>query len=85
MILKKTSESAYHLFVWLFVFVYFRGEFEYELWLQTDLYTGKHTQWYYFRVANVTKDTTYRFTIVNLMKVSIVACVESKIESDGWI
>ncbi|XP_061465437.1 cytosolic carboxypeptidase 2 isoform X3 [Rhineura floridana] len=44
------------------------GEYEYELTLQTDLYTSKHTQWYYFRVQNTRKDVTYRFTIVNLMK-----------------
>ncbi|XP_070583978.1 cytosolic carboxypeptidase 2 isoform X4 [Erythrolamprus reginae] len=44
------------------------GEYEYELTLRTDLYTSKHTQWYYFRVQNTRKDVKYRFTIVNLMK-----------------
>ncbi|CAD5117165.1 DgyrCDS5968 [Dimorphilus gyrociliatus] len=44
------------------------GEFEYELWLRNDLYTNKHTQWYYFRFENTRSDVTYRFTIVNLMK-----------------
>ncbi|KAH0621185.1 hypothetical protein JD844_022240 [Phrynosoma platyrhinos] len=44
------------------------GKYEYELTLRTDLYTSKHTQWYYFRVQNTRKDVTYRFTIVNLMK-----------------
>ncbi|XP_064220954.1 cytosolic carboxypeptidase 2 isoform X1 [Aotus nancymaae] len=42
--------------------------YEYELTLRTDLYTNKHTQWFYFRVQNTRKDTTYRFTIVNLLK-----------------
>ncbi|CAK7307682.1 Cytosolic carboxypeptidase 2 [Vulpes lagopus] len=42
--------------------------YEYELTLRTDLYTNKHTQWFYFRVQNTRKDTTYRFTIVNLVK-----------------
>nr|XP_025121832.1 cytosolic carboxypeptidase 2 isoform X4 [Bubalus bubalis]XP_025121833.1 cytosolic carboxypeptidase 2 isoform X4 [Bubalus bubalis] len=42
--------------------------FEYELTLRTDLYTNKHTQWFYFRVQNTRKDVTYRFTIVNLLK-----------------
>ncbi|XP_006865167.1 PREDICTED: cytosolic carboxypeptidase 2 [Chrysochloris asiatica] len=42
--------------------------YEYELTLQTDLYTNKHTQWFYFRVQNTRKDVTYRFTIVNLLK-----------------
>ncbi|XP_053143449.1 cytosolic carboxypeptidase 2 isoform X2 [Hemicordylus capensis] len=44
------------------------GKYEYELTLRTDLYTSKHTQWYYFRVQNTRKDVSYRFTIVNLMK-----------------
>uniref|UniRef100_A0A8D0PUE7 Cytosolic carboxypeptidase 2 n=1 Tax=Sus scrofa TaxID=9823 RepID=A0A8D0PUE7_PIG len=42
--------------------------YEYELTLRTDLYTSKHTQWFYFRVQNTRKDATYRFTIVNLLK-----------------
>ena len=47
----------------------FSGDYDYELWLRNDLYTSKHTQWFYFRVSNTTPDVTYRFTIVNLMKV----------------
>lgn len=46
----------------------YRNTFEYELTLRTDLYTNKHTQWFYFRVQNTRKDVTYRFTIVNLLK-----------------
>uniref|UniRef100_A0A8C3WIS4 Cytosolic carboxypeptidase 2 n=1 Tax=Catagonus wagneri TaxID=51154 RepID=A0A8C3WIS4_9CETA len=42
--------------------------YEYELTLRTDLYTNKHTQWFYFRVQNTRKGATYRFTIVNLLK-----------------
>ncbi|XP_051001003.1 cytosolic carboxypeptidase 2-like [Acomys russatus] len=44
------------------------GVYEYELTLRTDLYTDKHTQWFYFRVRNTRRDVTYRFTIVNLLK-----------------
>ncbi|KAJ6665588.1 hypothetical protein lerEdw1_003431 [Lerista edwardsae] len=44
------------------------GKYDYELTLRTDLYTSKHTQWFYFRVQNTRKEVTYRFTIVNLMK-----------------
>ncbi|XP_076426009.1 cytosolic carboxypeptidase 2 isoform X22 [Peromyscus maniculatus bairdii] len=44
------------------------GAYEYELTLRTDLYTDKHTQWFYFRVQNTRKEVTYRFTIVNLLK-----------------
>ncbi|KAK3581760.1 hypothetical protein CHS0354_036079 [Potamilus streckersoni] len=44
------------------------GQFEYELVLKTDLYTQRHTQWYYFRVQNVVPGITYRFRIVNLLK-----------------
>ncbi|XP_072278006.1 cytosolic carboxypeptidase 2 [Pyxicephalus adspersus] len=44
------------------------GTYEYELTLQTDLYTSKHTQWFYFQVKNTKKGIPYRFTITNLMK-----------------
>nr|XP_015194124.1 PREDICTED: cytosolic carboxypeptidase 2 [Lepisosteus oculatus] len=47
-----------------------RGLHDYELTLRADLYTTKHTQWYYFRVRNMKAGVTYRFTIVNLMKPS---------------
>jgi len=30
---------------------FFRTDFDYELTLRTDLYTSKHTQWYFFRCA----------------------------------
>ncbi|XP_055304001.1 cytosolic carboxypeptidase Nna1-like [Sitodiplosis mosellana] len=40
----------------------------YELYLRPDLYTNKHTQWFYFRVTNVKKGFTYRLSIVNLVK-----------------
>ncbi|XP_033490000.2 cytosolic carboxypeptidase 2 [Epinephelus lanceolatus] len=46
------------------------GIYEYELTLRTDIYTKKHTQWFYFRVKNMKAGVTYRFTIVNLMKSS---------------
>ncbi|XP_010795772.1 cytosolic carboxypeptidase 2 isoform X2 [Notothenia coriiceps] len=46
------------------------GVYDYELTLHTDLYTRKHTQWFYFRVRNMKAGVPYRFTIVNLMKSS---------------
>ena len=46
----------------------FRSETEYELYLRYDLYTDKHTQWYYFQVRNAKPNKTYRFTICNLLK-----------------
>jgi hypothetical protein len=45
-----------------------RGMFEYELILKTDLYTQRHTQWYFFRVHNAVPGVTYKFKIVNLLK-----------------
>ncbi|XP_006809993.1 cytosolic carboxypeptidase 2-like [Neolamprologus brichardi] len=44
------------------------GAYDYELTLRTDMYTTKHTQWFYFRVRNTKAGVTYGFTIVNLMK-----------------
>ncbi|XP_008409828.1 cytosolic carboxypeptidase 2 isoform X2 [Poecilia reticulata] len=46
------------------------GAFDYELTLRTDMYTEKHTQWFYFRVRNMKAKMIYRFTITNLMKAS---------------
>ncbi|XP_069077704.1 cytosolic carboxypeptidase 2 isoform X1 [Pleurodeles waltl] len=46
------------------------GKHEYELTLRTDLYTSKHTQWFYFQVKKTRKGVLYRFTITNLMKSS---------------
>ncbi|XP_068133658.1 cytosolic carboxypeptidase 3 isoform X2 [Hyperolius riggenbachi] len=44
------------------------GEHDYQLTLRTDLYTNRHTQWYYFRVKNTKASVPYRFTIINFMK-----------------
>ncbi|RXG56017.1 hypothetical protein Avbf_04124 [Armadillidium vulgare] len=44
------------------------SECYYELHLRADLYTARHTQWFYFSVSNMRKDVTYRFSIVNLSK-----------------
>uniref|UniRef100_W5K071 Cytosolic carboxypeptidase 2 n=1 Tax=Astyanax mexicanus TaxID=7994 RepID=W5K071_ASTMX len=46
------------------------GLYDYELTLRHDMYTTKHTQWFYFRVRNMKAGVTYRFTIINLMKSS---------------
>ncbi|CAH1248158.1 AGBL3 [Branchiostoma lanceolatum] len=44
------------------------GQYEYELVLKTDLYTSRHTQWFYFRIQNALPGITYKFQIVNLLK-----------------
>ncbi|KAL2094064.1 hypothetical protein ACEWY4_011376 [Coilia grayii] len=44
------------------------GEFAYELTLRTDLYTKKHTQWFYFRVRNMRAEIPYHFRITNFLK-----------------
>ncbi|NWV63783.1 CBPC2 carboxypeptidase, partial [Malurus elegans] len=44
------------------------GTYEYVLMLRPDLYTAKHTQWFYFRVQNTRREPLYRFTIVNMTK-----------------
>uniref|UniRef100_A0A3P8ZFT4 Cytosolic carboxypeptidase 2 n=1 Tax=Esox lucius TaxID=8010 RepID=A0A3P8ZFT4_ESOLU len=54
------------------------GVHDYELTLRTDMYTNKHTQWFYFRVRNMKVGVTYRFTIVNMMKASSLYCLGMK-------
>ncbi|XP_048590295.1 uncharacterized protein LOC5514750 isoform X2 [Nematostella vectensis] len=44
------------------------GRYEYDLVLSNDLYTKRHTQWYYFRVENMVPGVTYKFNIINLLK-----------------
>ncbi|NXG97323.1 CBPC2 carboxypeptidase, partial [Loxia leucoptera] len=44
------------------------GPYEYVLILRPDLYTAKHTQWFYFRVQNTRREPLYRFTIANMAK-----------------
>ncbi|XP_069619268.1 cytosolic carboxypeptidase 3 [Ranitomeya imitator] len=44
------------------------GDYDYQLTLRSDLYTGRHTQWYYFQVKNTRAGVPYRFTIINFMK-----------------
>lgn len=35
----------------------------YELSLKSDMYTNRHTQWFYFRIENTKKDIKYRYEI----------------------
>ena len=44
------------------------GENEYNLILKYDHNTTAYTQWFYFKVNNTRKHTTYKFNIVNLVK-----------------
>ncbi|XP_013360386.1 PREDICTED: cytosolic carboxypeptidase 3 isoform X4 [Chinchilla lanigera] len=44
------------------------AEYEYQLTVRPDLFTNKHTQWYYFQVTNTQAEMVYRFTIVNFTK-----------------
>uniref|UniRef100_A0A8B9G7K8 Cytosolic carboxypeptidase 2 n=1 Tax=Amazona collaria TaxID=241587 RepID=A0A8B9G7K8_9PSIT len=44
------------------------GPYEYVLQLRPDLFTTKHTQWFYFRIQNTRREPLYRFTIANLAK-----------------
>ncbi|KAK3697423.1 hypothetical protein QZH41_019236, partial [Actinostola sp. cb2023] len=44
------------------------GRFEYQLWMRTDQYTMKHTQWFFFRVRNTKPGVTYQFYIMNFIK-----------------
>ncbi|XP_063106598.1 cytosolic carboxypeptidase 3 isoform X3 [Cavia porcellus] len=44
------------------------AEYEYQLTVRPDLFTNKHTQWYYFQVTNTQAEMVYRFTIVNFIK-----------------
>ncbi|KAL5014989.1 hypothetical protein ScPMuIL_009259 [Solemya velum] len=71
------------------------GQFEYELVLKTDLYTNRHTQWYYFRVQNVVPGITYKLRIINLLKKDslynygmrplVYSEKDAKMKGIGWV
>uniref|UniRef100_A0A673SQT8 Peptidase M14 domain-containing protein n=1 Tax=Suricata suricatta TaxID=37032 RepID=A0A673SQT8_SURSU len=44
------------------------AEYEYQLTVRPDLFTNKHTQWYYFQVTNTQAGIVYRFTTINFTK-----------------
>uniref|UniRef100_A0A183SBC8 Conserved plasma membrane protein n=1 Tax=Schistocephalus solidus TaxID=70667 RepID=A0A183SBC8_SCHSO len=46
----------------------FSGPYEYELILNTDLWTKRHTQWYFFMVCGAQTGVVYTFKILNLLK-----------------
>jgi cytosolic carboxypeptidase protein 2/3 len=41
---------------------------EYNLFLQNDINTNGHTQWFFFRVSNTFKAHSVKFNMVNLAK-----------------
>ena len=45
-----------------------RAPFEYNLIINSDYYTVKHMQWFYFFVANTRKNIPYKFNIINMIK-----------------
>ncbi|XP_007504416.2 cytosolic carboxypeptidase 3 isoform X2 [Monodelphis domestica] len=67
---------------------------EYQLTVRPDLFTNRHTQWYYFQVTNTQAGKPYRFTIVNLakpdslynqgMRPLFYSEKEAKINNIGW-
>eukprot|EP00055_Hartaetosiga_balthica_P016386 m.103392 g.103392 ORF g.103392 m.103392 type:complete len:1433 (+) comp9094_c0_seq2:74-4372(+) len=44
------------------------GPTSYKLLLQRDLYTRRHTQWFYFSIENTRANTQYTFHLMNLLK-----------------
>ncbi|XP_041531559.1 cytosolic carboxypeptidase 3 isoform X3 [Microtus oregoni] len=70
------------------------ADYEYQLTVRPDLFTNKHTQWYYFQVTNTQAEIAYRFTIVNFTKPSSLynrgmkplfySEKEAKIHNIGW-
>ncbi|XP_076994796.1 cytosolic carboxypeptidase 3 isoform X6 [Tamandua tetradactyla] len=70
------------------------AEYEYQLTVRPDLFTNKHTQWYYFQVTNTQAGIAYRFTIVNFTKPASLynrgmrplfySDKEAKAHSIGW-
>jgi len=70
------------------------SDHEYNLVLQNDVNSMGHTQWFYFKVGNTTKDLNVKFNMINLgkpdslfnhgMKVLVYSETENKLNSAGW-
>ena len=64
---------------------------EYHLWLQNDVNTMGHTQWFFFRVQNTRKDLEVKFNILNFSKpdslfnhgMKPLIYSEAKVEEEG--
>ena len=64
---------------------------EYHLWLQNDVNTMGHTQWFFFRVQNTRKDMEVKFNMLNFSKpdslfnhgMKPLIYSETKVEEDG--
>lgn len=75
--------------------VYNVGHDHYELVLQNDINTRGNNQWFFFRVKNVQRNRTLRFSIVNLiksdslfnygMKPTVFSKVRYERRNIGWI
>lgn len=50
----------------------------YQLYLRRDLYTQRHTQWYYFRVSNTRSRITYRYDRGTWSKLNLKNLSESQ-------
>ena len=54
--------------VYYIIYIIYRGNYEYDLFLKPDFSTGGFTQWFYFKVGNTREEKNYTFNIVNMMK-----------------
>ena len=43
-------------------------DFEYDLIAKPDMYTSRHTQWFFFSVTNALPNRRYTFNIINMLK-----------------
>ncbi|OXA61045.1 cytosolic carboxypeptidase 2-like isoform X2 [Folsomia candida] len=67
----------------------------YELHLRQDLYTDRHSQWFYFRIQNTKDNVMYRFSIVNFnkpdslykygLKILMYSEKEAQLNKTGWV
>ena len=44
------------------------NDHDYELYMRYDMYTNRHTQWFYFQIKNAKPNQQYRFTLCNFLK-----------------
>lgn len=75
--------------------MYQREYNEYDLILQNDINTKGNTQWFFYSVKNVPKDTTVKFNIVNMakpyslfelgMKPSVFSLMKFEKRNIGWV
>ncbi|ODN03805.1 Cytosolic carboxypeptidase 1 [Orchesella cincta] len=71
------------------------GDYEYDLFLTSDINSSRHNQWFYFQVGNVSDEASYTFNIINCIKTNslfnygmqpvVFSVMDAMKHKPGWV